>query len=119
MEIKLKLPPFKKKSGEEEQAEFQQKQNEWERHYWNCYDVYKNKNDLFEKIRNLEEENSKLRSQLDQQNPAIQYTIDEVNFLRQQLEMLNKYLAAAKKYNDLEQDFDENENVNNNLQKDS
>ena len=29
----------------------------------------------------------------------------------------NKYLAAAKKYNDLEQDFDRN--VNNNLQKDS
>ena len=119
MEIKLKLPSFKKKSYEEEQAEFQQKQDEWNRHYWNCYDVYRDKNELFEKIRKLEEENERLRSQLDQQNPAIQFTIDEVNFLRQQLEMLNKYLAAAKKYNDLEQDFDGNENVNNNLQKDS
>ena len=117
MEIKLKLPSFKKKSGEQEQAEFQQKQDEWNRHYWKCYDVYRDKNELFEKIRKLEEENERLRSQIDQQNPTIQFTIDEVNFLRQQLEMLNKYLAAAKKYNDLEKDFDGN--VNNNLQKDS
>lgn len=117
MVIKLKLPPFKKKSHEEEQAEFQQKQDEWNLHYWNCYEVYRDRNDLYEKIRKLEEENAKLRSQMEQQNPAIQYTIDEINFLRQQLEMLNKYLAAAKKYNDLEKDFDGN--VNNNLQKDS
>jgi len=119
MVIKLKLPPFKKKSYEEEQAEFKQKQDEWNLHYWNCYDVYRDKNELFEKIRKLEEENAKLRSQMEQQNPAVQYTIDEINFLRQQLEMLNKYLAAAKKYNDLEKDFDGNGNVNNNLQKDS
>jgi len=117
MVIKLKLPSFKKKSYEQEQADFAEKQDEWNRHYWNCYDVYRDKNEVHEKIRALEEENAKLRSQLEQNNPAIQYTIDEVNFLRQQMEMLNKYLAAAKKYNDLEKDFEGN--VNENLQKDS
>ena len=117
MEIRLKLPSFKKKSLEEEQAEFQKKQDEWNHHYWNCYEVYRDKNDLYEKIRKLEEENDNLRSKIEQQNTAIQFNIDEINFLREQMEMLNKYLAAAKKFNDLEKDFDEN--VNNNLQKDS
>lgn len=105
--MKLRLPSIKELSFEEQESIRLKKQMEWDEKYLLSNSVAYDKDYLYARIRYLEEENIRLKDEIETQHRNIECFMYRISFCEDQLDSLNKYLAAAKKYNELDKDFNE------------
>ena len=109
--IKIRLPSSKNKTQNEMFADYQNYLNltqfEWDEHFNRSFDVceIKRRIDSFESeyCKNLSD-NERDKFSIKEKMEVLEY---QINHLWDEMEMLNKYLAAAKKYKDMEEDFTE------------
>lgn len=105
--MKLRLPQIKELSFEEKESIRLKKQMDWDEKYFSSHSVAYDKDYLYTRIRYLEEENIRLKDEIETQHHKIECCMNRISFCEDQLDSLNKYLAAAKKYNELDKDFKE------------